>query len=73
MNTQLLLMHELSYPSILIPYVLQHVDVSFRITKWALLLVEFDFEVRLESTMRAELADLLTYRKSLHEEDLNQS
>ena len=55
----------------LLPYVLQHVNVSSRITKWALLLVEFDFEVRLESTMRAELADLLTYRESLHEEDLS--
>ena len=54
----------------LLPYVLQHVSLSARIAKWALQLAEFDFEVKLESTMRAELADLFTYKNSLHEEDL---
>ena len=54
----------------LLPYVLQHVSISARIAKWALLLAEFDFEVKLESTMRAELADLLTFRETFHEEDL---
>ena len=54
----------------LLPYVLQHVSVSARIMKWALQLVEYDFEVKLESTMRAELADLLTFRENLREEEL---
>ena len=54
----------------LLPYVLQHVSISARIAKWALLLAEFDFEVKLESTMRAELADLLTFRETFYEEDL---
>ena len=54
----------------LLPYVLQHVSVSARIMKWALQLVQYDFEVKLESTMRAELADLLTFRENLREEEL---
>ena len=54
----------------LLPYILQHVSVSARIMKWALQLVEYDFEVKLESTMRAELADLLTFRENLREEEL---
>ena len=49
---------------------LQHVSISARIAKWALLLVKFDFELKLESTMCAELADLLTFRENFHEEDL---
>ena len=38
--------------------------------KWALQLVEYDFEVKLDSTMHTELADLLTFRENLHEEEL---
>ena len=38
--------------------------------KCALQLVEYDFEVKLESTMHADLADLLTSRENLREKEL---
>ena len=33
-------------------------------------MAKFDFEVKLVVTMRVEMADLLTFREKLHEEDL---
>ena len=44
------------------PYVLQHMDVSARISKWLVQLQEFDYTVMVESSTRACLADVLTHR-----------
>ena len=43
-------------------YVLQHMDVSARISKWIVQLQEFDYTVMVEESTRAALADILTYQ-----------
>ncbi|MCO5580986.1 hypothetical protein L7F22_034861 [Adiantum nelumboides] len=45
------------------PLVLQHMDVSARISKWLVRLQEFEYTVQVESSTRASLAGLLTHRK----------
>ncbi|MCO5578054.1 hypothetical protein L7F22_031892 [Adiantum nelumboides] len=45
-----------------IPLVLQHMDVSARISKWIVHLQEFEYTVQVESSTRASLAGLLTHR-----------
>ena len=44
------------------PYVLQHMDVSTRISKWLVQLQEYDYTVMVEHSTRACLADVLTHR-----------
>ena len=44
------------------PYVLQHMDVSARISKWIVQLQEFDYTVMVEESTRAALADILTHQ-----------
>ena len=44
------------------PYVLQHMDVSSRITKWLIRLQEFDYTMQVEKSTRASLAGILTHR-----------
>ena len=44
------------------PYVLQHMDVSARISKWIVQLQEFDYRVMVEESTRAALADILTHQ-----------
>ena len=43
------------------PHVLQHMDVSARISKWVVQLQEFDYTVMVEGTTRAALAGILTH------------
>ena len=43
-------------------YVLQHMDVSARISKWIVQLQEFDYTVMVEESTRAALADILTHQ-----------
>lgn len=43
-------------------YVLQHMDVSARISKWIVQLQEFDYTVMMEESTRAALADILTHQ-----------
>ena len=42
------------------PHVLQHMDVSARISKWIVRLQEFDYTVMVEESTRAALAGILT-------------
>ena len=44
------------------PYVLQHMDVSSRITKWLIRLQEFDYTMQVENSTRASLGGILTHR-----------
>ena len=44
------------------PHVLQHMDVSARISKWIVQLQEFDYTVMVEESTRAALADILTHQ-----------
>ncbi|MCO5602096.1 hypothetical protein L7F22_056224 [Adiantum nelumboides] len=44
------------------PLVLQHMDVSARISKWLVRLQEFEYTVQVENSSRASLAGLLTHR-----------
>ncbi|MCO5574473.1 hypothetical protein L7F22_028258 [Adiantum nelumboides] len=44
------------------PLVLQHIDVSARISKWLVRLQEFEYTVQVESSTRASLAGMLTHR-----------
>ena len=44
------------------PHVLQHMDVSARISKWIVQLQEFDYIVMVEESTRAALADILTHQ-----------
>ena len=43
-------------------YVLHHMDVLARISKWIVQLQEFDYMVMVEESTRAALADILTYQ-----------
>ena len=43
------------------PYVLQHMDVSTRISKWIVQLQEFDYTIMVEESTRAALANILTH------------
>ena len=43
------------------PYVLQHMDVSARISKWVVQLQEFNYSFAVENSTRASLADILTH------------
>ena len=43
------------------PYVLQHMDVSARISKWIVQLQEFDYTVMVEESTQEALADILTH------------
>ena len=43
------------------PHVLQHMDVSARISKWIVQLQEFDYIVMVEEPTRAALAGILTH------------
>ncbi|MCO5579011.1 hypothetical protein L7F22_032862 [Adiantum nelumboides] len=45
-----------------VPYVLQHMDVSSCISKWLIRLQEFEYTVQVESSTRASLAGILTHR-----------
>ncbi|MCO5563505.1 hypothetical protein L7F22_017149 [Adiantum nelumboides] len=44
------------------PLVLQHMDVSARISKWLVRLQEFEYTVQVESSTQASLASMLTHR-----------
>ena len=44
------------------PHVLQHMDVSARISKWIVQLQEFDYKVMVEESTRAALAGILTHQ-----------
>ncbi|MCO5587054.1 hypothetical protein L7F22_040999 [Adiantum nelumboides] len=44
------------------PLVLQHMDVSARISIWLVRLQEFEYTVQVESSTRASLAGMLTHR-----------
>ncbi|MCO5603611.1 hypothetical protein L7F22_057762 [Adiantum nelumboides] len=44
------------------PLILQHMDVSARISKWLVRLQEFEYTVQVENSTRASLAGLLTHR-----------
>ncbi|MCO5598922.1 hypothetical protein L7F22_053021 [Adiantum nelumboides] len=44
------------------PLVLQHMDVSTRISKWLVRLQEFEYTVQVESSTRASLAGMLTHQ-----------
>ncbi|MCO5572617.1 hypothetical protein L7F22_026375 [Adiantum nelumboides] len=44
------------------PLVLQHMDVSARMSKWLVCLQEFEYTVQVENSTRASLAGLLTHR-----------
>ena len=43
-------------------YVLQHMDVLARISKWIVQLQEFDYTMMVEESTRAALADILTHQ-----------
>ncbi|MCO5611300.1 hypothetical protein L7F22_065552 [Adiantum nelumboides] len=43
------------------PYVLQHMDVSSRISKWLIRLQEFEYTVQVESSIEASLVGILTH------------
>ena len=43
-------------------YVLRHMDVSARISKWIVQLQEFDYTVMVEESTRAAIADILTHQ-----------
>ena len=42
-------------------YVLQHMDVSSRITKWLIRLQEFDYTMQVENSTRASLGGILAH------------
>ena len=44
------------------PHILQHMDVSARISKWIAQLQEFDYTVMVEESTRAALAGILTHQ-----------
>ena len=44
------------------PHVLQHMDVSARISKWIRRLQEFDYTVMVEESTRAALVNILTHQ-----------
>ena len=44
------------------PFVVQHMHLSTRISKWVLELQEYDYSFTVEESTRASLADVLTYR-----------
>ena len=44
------------------PHVLQHMDVSARISKWIVQLQEFDYTVMVEESTRVALAGILTHQ-----------
>ena len=44
------------------PHVLQHMDVSARISKWIVQLQEFDYTIKVEESTQAALADILTHQ-----------
>ncbi|MCO5573310.1 hypothetical protein L7F22_027079 [Adiantum nelumboides] len=44
------------------PLVLQHMDVSARISKWLVRLQKFEYTLQVESSTRASLAGMLTHR-----------
>ena len=44
------------------PYVLQHMDVFARISKWIMQLQEFDYTIMVEESTRAALAGILTHQ-----------
>ena len=44
------------------PHVLQHMDVSAKISKWIVQLQEFDYTVMVEESTRAALAGILTHQ-----------
>ena len=44
------------------PHVLQHMDVSARISKWIVRLQEFDYTVMVEESTRAALVGILTHQ-----------
>ena len=56
-------------------YVLQHMDVSARISKWIVQLQEFNYTVMVEESTRATLADILThqFRKKKEKKESKQS
>ena len=43
-------------------HILQHMDVSARISKWIVQLQEFDYTVMVEESTRAALAGILTHQ-----------
>ena len=43
------------------PHILQHMDVSSRISKWIAHLQEFDYTVMVEESTRVALAGILTH------------
>lgn len=44
------------------PFVIKHMHLSARISKWIVELQEFDYSFTVEESTRASLADVLTYR-----------
>ena len=44
------------------PHVLQHMDVSAKISKWIVRLQEFDYTIMVEESTRAALANILTHQ-----------
>ena len=45
------------------PHVLQHMDVSAKISKWIVQLQEFDYTIMVEESTRAALAGILTHQE----------
>ncbi|MCO5567636.1 hypothetical protein L7F22_021330 [Adiantum nelumboides] len=45
-----------------LPYVIQHMSISSRISKWVLELQEYEYTFIVEDSTRASLADVLTYK-----------
>lgn len=43
------------------PFVVQHMNLSARISKWVVELQEFEYSFTIEESTRASLADVLTY------------
>ncbi|MCO5546723.1 hypothetical protein L7F22_000159 [Adiantum nelumboides] len=60
----ILIAHEIGESSVedTFPLVLQHMDVSARISKWLVRLQEFEYTVQVESSTQASLAGMLTHR-----------
>ena len=45
-----------------LPYAIQHMSISPRVSKWVLELQEYDYSFIVEDSTRASLADVLTYK-----------
>ena len=54
-----------------LPYAIQHMSISPRISKWVLELQEYDYSFIVEDSTRASLADVLTYR--VHEKKVTKA